>query len=170
MSKVFLSLLVISSKTSSSWALQGPRFSGARQLACAGRGAVGPFYGTQPLQPAQTCAPTGERLRFFPGARQLVRQDGGRLAHFTVRNRCNPPRCAHRLASAYRFLLLLVFLDRFLTGSGGFITEASSSASRAPAGHGALGELGHFGEAQLRDRERGDGPPPRWRSPPGGTA
>ena len=27
-----------------------------------GRGAGGPFYGAQPLQPAQTCAPTGERL------------------------------------------------------------------------------------------------------------
>ena len=32
---------------------------------------------------------------FLVGARQLVRQDGGRAAHFTVRNRCNLPRlCA----------------------------------------------------------------------------
>jgi hypothetical protein len=29
-----------------------------------GRGAGGPFYGAQPLQPTQTRAPTGERLRF----------------------------------------------------------------------------------------------------------
>jgi hypothetical protein len=29
-----------------------------------------------------------------------VRQDGGRVAHFTVRNRCNLPRRAHQLASA----------------------------------------------------------------------
>ena len=27
-----------------------------------------------------------------------VRQDGGRAAHFTVRNRCNLPRLAHQLA------------------------------------------------------------------------
>ncbi len=39
----------------------------------------------------------------FPvGAHQLVRQDGGRVAHFTVRNRCNLPRRAHQLASAYK--------------------------------------------------------------------
>ena len=31
---------------------------------------------------------------FLVGARQFVRQDGGRAAHFTVRNRCNPPRRA----------------------------------------------------------------------------
>ena len=36
------------------------------------------------------------------GARQLVRQDGGRVAHFTVRNRCNLPRRAHQLAIAYK--------------------------------------------------------------------
>ena len=40
----------------------------------------------------------------FVGARQLVRQDGGRVAYFTVRNRCNLPRRAHQLASAYDFL------------------------------------------------------------------
>ena len=39
---------------------------------------------------------------FLVGARQLVRQDGGRAAHFTVRNRCNLPRRAHQLASAYK--------------------------------------------------------------------
>src|SRR5208337_5282832 len=35
------------------------------------------------------------------GARQLVRQDGGRAANFRARNRCNLPRRAHQLASAY---------------------------------------------------------------------
>ena len=39
----------------------------------------------------------------FVGARQLVRQDGGRAANFRARNRCNLPRRAHQLASAYKF-------------------------------------------------------------------
>ena len=37
------------------------------------------------------------------GARQLVRQDGGRAANFRARNRCNLPRRAHQLASARDF-------------------------------------------------------------------
>ena len=62
-------------------------------------------------------APCGSMIRVRPspvpileaktvGARQLVRQDGGRVAHFTVRNRCNPPRRAHQLSSGYPSRLL----------------------------------------------------------------
>ncbi len=36
---------------------------GARQLVRQDGGSGGPFYGAQPLQPTQTRAPTGERLR-----------------------------------------------------------------------------------------------------------
>jgi len=47
------------------------------------------------------CLQRDGTARKLVGARQLVRQDGGRVAHFTVRNRCNLPRRAHQLASAY---------------------------------------------------------------------
>ena len=40
-------------------------FWSARQLVRHDGGSGGQFYGAQPLQPTQTCAPTGERLRFF---------------------------------------------------------------------------------------------------------
>ena len=43
----------------------------------------------------------GPYLANSADARQLVRQDGGRVAHFTMRNRYNPPRRACQLASAY---------------------------------------------------------------------
>ena len=36
------------------------------------------------------------------GARQLVRQDGGRIVHIAGPTRCKLPRCAHQLASAYK--------------------------------------------------------------------
>ncbi len=38
---------------------------GARQLVRQDGGSGGPFYGAQPLQPTQTRAPTGERLRLY---------------------------------------------------------------------------------------------------------
>ena len=38
----------------------------------------------------------------FVGARQLVRRDGGRMAHIAGPIRCKLPRCAHQLASAYK--------------------------------------------------------------------
>jgi hypothetical protein len=44
----------------------------------------------------------GQFAKKLVGARQLVRQDRGRVAHFTVGNRCNLPRRAHHLASAYK--------------------------------------------------------------------
>ena len=40
------------------------------------------------------------------GARQLVRQDGGSGDPFYGANRCNLPRLAHQLASAYKKLLI----------------------------------------------------------------
>ncbi len=43
----------------------------------------------------------------FVGGRRLVRQVGGRGAQFSVRNRCNLPRRAHQLASAYQFAVHL---------------------------------------------------------------
>ena len=41
-----------------------------------GRGSGGPVYGAQPLQPTQTCAPTGERLHIFYTIGQWTIQEG----------------------------------------------------------------------------------------------
>jgi len=51
-----------------------------------------------------TSAATTMSWAKFVGARQLVRQDGGRLAQIAGRTRCKLPRCAHQLASAYNLL------------------------------------------------------------------
>jgi hypothetical protein len=45
----------------------------------------------------------------------LVRQDGGRLAQIAGRTRCKLPRCAHQLASAYHFSLIVLGLIAILT-------------------------------------------------------
>ena len=53
---------------------------GAGQLVRQDGGSSGQFYGAQPLQLTQTCAPTGERLRIVNGATNTRTEAAGGVA------------------------------------------------------------------------------------------
>ena len=53
------------------WQSEKARFSVGIASWCAGRGAGGPFYGAQPLQPTPDAQLTGERLQIFDGLSYL---------------------------------------------------------------------------------------------------